>query len=127
MPSQLWSPRPPSDRSVNPTANADAARTIALTALPANSKPPPSSPDVLNVRHTDRGTNPHSFHPGPRVQPATLLLLAQSVRKPPTGRAATVPMERPATAAYASRRALLASAIACERESANRGCLHGSS
>ena len=39
---------------------------------------PPSSPDVLNVRHADRGTNTHSFHPGPRVQPATLLLLAQS-------------------------------------------------
>ncbi len=39
---------------------------------------PPSSPDVLNDRHADRGTNTHSFHPGPRVQPATLLLLAQS-------------------------------------------------
>ena len=31
-------------------------------------------------------------------------VLSGSVRKPPTGRAATVPMERPATAAYASRR-----------------------
>src|ERR1019366_2923194 len=79
MPSQLWSPRPPSDRSVNPTANADAQRA------PSPSRPyqrlrslPPSSPDVLNARHADRGTNTHSFHPGPRVQPATLLLLAQS-------------------------------------------------
>ena len=127
MPSQLWSPRPPSDRSVNPTANADAARTIALTALPATSKPPPKQPGrtqrfaMLTGGRTPihftrvRESNPPRFcflrNParsisGPllRSPQRVATVLSGSVRKPPTGRAATVPMERPATAAYASRR-----------------------